>query len=164
MPGMFSRRGIVPIEAAAPPTPVAVVVFCFGAFFFAAAFFTAFFFTGFFPRSFFFVGFFFAAFFFAAFFFAFLAISQPINAVLIYTSDDCRRAMSCQADSERTAAPRTAQTTQRRAFHSANRITCASRLDAPAASPQSCNVASPLDEPDDVEEKKSRRSEQEGER
>src|SRR5262249_43980294 len=74
MPGMFSRRGIVPIEAAAPATPVAV--FCFGAFFFAA-----FFFTSFFPRSFFFAGFFFAAFLFAAFFFAFLAISQPINAV-----------------------------------------------------------------------------------
>src|SRR5262245_43402147 len=114
MPGMFSRRGIVPIEAAAPPTPVAVVVVCFGAFFFAAAFFTAFFFTGFFPRSFFFAGFFFAAFLFAAFFFAFLAISQPINAVLIYTSDDCRRVLWCQADSERTAAPRTAQTTQHR--------------------------------------------------
>src|SRR5262249_59821736 len=86
MPGMFSRRGIVPTEAAAPATPVAV--FCLGAFFFAAAFFTAFFFTGFFPRSFFFAGFFFAAFLFAAFFLAFLAISQPINAVLIYTSDD----------------------------------------------------------------------------
>src|SRR5262245_43861916 len=160
MPGMFSRRGIVPIEAAAPPTPVAVVVFCFGAFFFAAAFFTAFFFTGFFPRSFFFAGFFFAAFFFAAFFFAFLAISQPINAVLIYTSDDCRRVLSCQADSERTALRKRRST----AFQSANRITCASRLDAPAASAQSCNMGSPIDEPDDVEEKKARRPEQEGER
>src|SRR5262245_66154826 len=107
MPGMFSRRGIVPIEAAAPPTPVAVVVFCFGAFFFAAAFFTAFFFTGFFPRSFFFAGFFFAGFFFAAFFFAFLAISQPINEVLIYTSGYCRRVLSCLAVSERLSVRRT---------------------------------------------------------
>src|SRR5262245_32182506 len=161
MPGMFSRRGIVPIEAAAPATPVAV--FCFGAFFFAAAFFTAFFFTSFFPRSFFFAGFFFAAFLFAAFFFAFLAISQPINAVLIYTSDGCRRVLLCQADSERTAAPRTAQTTQQRLsfcrpHHMRIPAGCA------AASPQSCNVGSPMDEPDDVEEKKARRPEQEGER